>query len=356
MRQVKLRAVFMRGGTSNAIVFRARDLPEDRALWSDIFLAAIGSPDPNGRQLDGMGGGVSSLSKVCVVGPPSRPDADIDYTFAQVAVGDAGVDYASNCGNMSSAVGPFAVDEGIVSAAGDRAVVRIHNTNTNKIIVSRFALDDGLAAVEGDFSLPGVAGAGAPIRLEFLDPGGAVTGKLLPTGAVVEDLEAPGIGPVAATLIDAGNPCVFVAAEAMGASGVESPDEIAARPDLLEALEAIRVAASVRMGVAATPEQAAATISVPKVALVAGPKAATTLSGESLAPDDADVTPVAANMTSPCAKSLSKYLRSKSSTPMARARPRSSSLRKTRRPIIWPPMHCSAAAAKTPSGAPPLPI
>ncbi len=289
MKQIKLRAVFMRGGTSNAIVFRAQDLPRERARWDAIFLAAIGSPDPNGRQLDGMGGGVSSLSKVCVVGPPSRPDADVDYTFAQVAVGDAVVDYSANCGNMSSAMGPFAVDEGLVPASGDTAVVRIHNTNTNKIIVARFPLDDGLAAVDGELALPGVAGPGAPIRLEFLDPGGAVTGKLLPTGAASETLDAPGLGDLTVSLIDAANPCVFVPAEALGASCTEMPDALSADRDLLDKLEAIRRAASVRMGIAATPEQAGRVASVPKVALVSGPRAAKTLSGGSMAAADMDV-------------------------------------------------------------------
>src|SRR5690242_20826443 len=135
MRQLKIPATFMRGGTSNAIVFNAKDLPRDRALWDEIFLAAIGSPDPYGRQLDGMGGGDSSLSKVCVVGPSSRPDADVDYTFAQVSIRDATVDYGGNCGNMSGAVGPFAVEEGLLEAPRDgEAVVRIHNTNTGKVI------------------------------------------------------------------------------------------------------------------------------------------------------------------------------------------------------------------------------
>ena len=290
MKQIKLRAVFMRGGTSNAIVFRAQDLPRERARWDAIFLAAIGSPDPNGRQLDGMGGGVSSLSKVCVVGPPSRPDADVDYTFAQVAVADAVVDYSANCGNMSSAMGPFAVDEGLVPASGDTAVVRIHNTNTNKIIVARFPLDDGLAAVDGELALPGVAGPGAPIRLEFLDPGGAVTGKLLPTGAAAETLEALGLGRLTVSLVDAANPCVFVPAEALGASGTEMPDALSADRDLLDKLEAIRRAASVRMGIAATPEQAGRVASVPMVALISGPRAAKTLSGESMAAADMDVT------------------------------------------------------------------
>src|SRR4029078_2261943 len=156
MRQLKIPAVFMRGGTSNAVVFHARDLPADRAQWDEIFLAAIGSPDPHGRQLDGMGGGVSSLSKVCVIGPPSRPDADIDYTFAQVRIERAHVDYGGNCGNMSSAMGPFAVDEGLVPRPkGSQAVVRIHNTNTKKIIVSRFVMDGEEAGVSGDMGIDG---------------------------------------------------------------------------------------------------------------------------------------------------------------------------------------------------------
>jgi 2-methylaconitate cis-trans-isomerase PrpF len=184
--QRSLRAVFMRGGTSKALMFHQSDLPTDRADWAPIFLAAMGSPDPNGRQLDGMGGGISSLSKVCVIGPPSRPDADVDYTFAQIAVSSALVDYAANCGNMSSAVGPFALDEGLVPApAGAEAVVRIHNTNTGKIIVSRFPAESGKAATDGALALDGVSGTGAPIRLDFHDPGGARTG-LLPTGRAVD--------------------------------------------------------------------------------------------------------------------------------------------------------------------------
>ena len=165
MKQIRLPAVFMRGGTSKAIVFHQRDLPADRSLWDAIFLAAIGSPDPNARQLDGMGGGVSSLSKVCVVGPASRPDADIDYTFAQILVKERRVDYSGNCGNMSSAMGPFAIDEGMVPASGPEALVRIHNTNTQKIIRARFPMDEGLAAVDGDLAIPGVSGTGAPGRV-----------------------------------------------------------------------------------------------------------------------------------------------------------------------------------------------
>ena len=290
MKQVGLRAVFMRGGTSKAVMFRADDLPRDRAQWTPIFLGVIGSPDANGRQLDGMGGGVSSLSKVCVVGAPTRSDADVDYTFAQVSVTGATVDYSGNCGNMSSAVGPFAVDEGLVTAAGDKAVVRIHNTNTKKIILARFAMDGDRAAVDGDFVLPGVAGSGAPVRLEFLDPGGAGTGRLLPTGNIVDRLEVDGVGAIEASMIDAANPCVFVAAEALGMSGIEMPDALDANRDLLDRLEAIRVAASLRMGIACTAAEAAGKPSIPKVAMVTGPCEARTLAGDRIAADAADLT------------------------------------------------------------------
>lgn len=289
MRQIGLRAVFMRGGTSRALMLRAPDLPADRDRWAPIFLALMGSPDPNGRQLDGMGGGISSLSKICVIGPPSHPEADVDYTFAQVAIRDADVDYSGNCGNMSSAVGPFAVDEGIVRAAGDQAVVRIFNANTRKLIVARFALDDGRAAVDGDFVLPGVAGSGAPIRLEFLDPGGAATGRLLPTGNLLDRLAADGLGAIDTTMVDAANPCVFVAADSLGLTGAELPDQLEARPDLLARLETIRVAASIRMGIASDAAQAARIPSIPKVAVVAAPRPAPTLSGAALIADDADI-------------------------------------------------------------------
>jgi 2-methylaconitate cis-trans-isomerase PrpF len=290
MKQVGLRAVFMRGGTSKAVMFRAEDLPREREEWRPIFLGVMGSPDANGRQLDGMGGGLSSLSKVCVIGAPTRADADVDYTFAQVSVTGATVDYSGNCGNMSSAVGPFAVDEGLVKAAGGEAVVRIHNTNTKKIIVARFALEEGRAAVDGDFELPGVAGTGAAVRLDFLDPGGAGTGRLLPTGKVVERLEVAGGGAVEASMVDAANPCVFVAAEALGMSGIEMPEALEANRELLERLEAIRVAASIRMGIARTAAEAASKPSIPKVALVTGPREARTLAGDRIAAEAADLT------------------------------------------------------------------
>lgn len=290
MKQLKIPAVFMRGGTSNAVVFNAKDLPRDRAQWDEIFLAAIGSPDPYGRQLDGMGGGVSSLSKVCVVGPPTRRDADIDYTFAQVQVKEARVDYGANCGNMSSAMGPFAVDEGLVKASGADALVRVHNTNTKKIIWSRFALDDGQAAVDGDLAIPGVAGTGAPVKLEFREPGGATTGKLLPTGNVADTLEVPGFGKFRVSMVDAANACVFARAADLGIKGTELPDEIDANPELLKKLAAIRIAASVAMGITKTPEEAAKRATVPFVGFVSSPQEAKTLTGDRVEAAGVDLT------------------------------------------------------------------
>ncbi|MGZ8202758.1 MAG: PrpF domain-containing protein [Burkholderiales bacterium] len=290
MKQLKIPAVFMRGGTSNAIVFNARDLPRDRALWDEIFLAAIGSPDPYGRQLDGMGGGISSLSKVCVVGPSSRVDADIDYTFAQVSVKEAKVDYSGNCGNMSSAMGPYAVDEGLVKVSGKEALVRVHNTNTRKVIWSLFGIDDGLAAVDGDLAIPGVAGTGAPVRLEFREPGGATTGKLLPTGNVRDVLEVPGYGRFTVSMVDAANAACFVRADEVGVTGTEMPEALDANTALLEKLAAIRLAASVAMGIAATPEEARLKKVVPFIGFVSGPQNASTLTGEAIGADAVDLT------------------------------------------------------------------
>jgi hypothetical protein len=282
-------AVFMRGGTSRAVMFHARDLPE-REAWDPLFLAAMGSPDPNGRQLNGMGGGISSLSKVCVLAPSEREDADIDYTFAQIPIREPRVDYRSNCGNMSSAVGPFAVDEGLVRPNGDTAVVRIFNTNTRKIIRSTFALEDGRAATDGDLAIPGVAGTGAPVRLDFLAPGGATTGRLLPTGSPIDRLDVPGVGAVEVSLVDAANACVFVRAHDLGLTGRELPEELDRDAALLERMQVIRRLASVAMGIAKDDAEARAIAGVPIIGFVAPPMDATTLSGEPIGASQVDLT------------------------------------------------------------------
>lgn len=291
--QHSLPAVFMRGGTSKALMFHLRDLPTDRAAWSPIFLAAIGSPDPYARQLNGMGGGVSSLSKVCVIGPSTRDDADLDYTFAQVLVNESRVDYSGNCGNMSSAVGPFALDEGLLphlSTTTGEVCVRIHNTNTKKIIHARFPAQQGRAVVAGAQVIPGVSGAGAAVRLEFLSPGGATTGQLLPTGRVCDSIDVPGLGTIDVSMIDAANACVFVRANDLGFIGTEMPDVIEQRVDVMQTLAAIRASASVAMGI--TPDLAAARAktAVPFVGFVSAPQQATTLDGAMISADDADLT------------------------------------------------------------------
>ncbi|MEQ9326569.1 MAG: PrpF domain-containing protein [Rhodospirillales bacterium] len=280
MKQTRYPAVFMRGGSSKGVFFHERDLPADPGLRDRIFLAAIGSPDTYGRQLNGMGGGVSSVSKAVMIGPPSVEGADLDYTFAQVAVDRPLVDYSSNCGNLSSAVGPFAVDEGLVKVSDGEVLIRIHNTNTKKIIHSRFRVRDGIADVGGDQTIPGVSGSGAPIRLDFLDPGGATTGRLLPTGNVIDRLDVPGVGAVEISMVDAANGCLFIDAAAVGLKGTEKPEEIEANKTAMAALDAIRRHAAVAMGLAATPGETP--LANPKIAIVAKPADYETISKETV--------------------------------------------------------------------------
>jgi len=282
--------VFARGGTSKALLFHQRDLPTAREEWGPIFLAAMGAPDPNGRQLDGMGGGTSSLSKVCVVGPPTHADADVDYTFAQIGVDRASVDYGANCGNMSAAIGPFAVDEGLVTAERDGEItVRIHNTNTGKLIHARFEVTNGQARVDGPLVIDGVAGSGAPIRLEFRDLAGARTGRLLPAGSAAQDLPLAGGASVRVSMVDAGNPCVFVDARVLGLDGTETPERIESDTALMEKLERIRRQASVLMGLAPDEARAAESRAVPFIGMVARVRPWVSRSGQRLTEEDADL-------------------------------------------------------------------
>ncbi|KAJ5439932.1 uncharacterized protein N7458_010930 [Penicillium daleae] len=269
-KQHALPAAYYRGGTSRAVFFKEEDLPLDRKDWAPIFRGVIGSPDPYGRQLDGLGGGISSLSKVCVVGKSTHRDADVDYTFVSLGIKNTDVDYSSNCGNMISAVGPFAVDSQLFPLPQgdlDSASVRIHNTNTGKIIHSSFPVVDGEAASSGDFSIDGVAGTAARVQLDFINPAGSATGKLLPTGNATDTIDG-----IPATCIDAANPCVFVGAVDLGVNGNLTPDELAAHPTLLPRLDSIRRQAGVKMGLASTTD--AVPGSVPKICLVAVPSAA----------------------------------------------------------------------------------
>ncbi len=280
-------AVFMRGGSSKGIVVRGRDLPADPVERDRALLAIMGSPDPYGRQLDGMGGGLSSVSKVVIIDPPSRPDADVDYLFAQVAVDPARVDYGANCGNMSAAVGPYAVEHGLVGAKGGEALVRINQINTGKMIHARFAVEDGKAVTAGDLAIAGVAGTGARIRLDFLDPGGAVTSALLPTGRVIDRVESEDFGAIDLTLLDASNAAAFVRAVDVGLTGGELPDAIEAVPGLMAKLDRLRRQAGVLMGLADRPE--AVGPSNPRLVIVAAPAPFQTLSGETVQPAAHDI-------------------------------------------------------------------
>jgi 2-methylaconitate cis-trans-isomerase PrpF len=274
-KQHSLPAAYYRGGTSRAVFFKQSDLPPLRKDWAPIFRNVIGSPDPYGRQLDGLGGGISSLSKVCVVSAPTHADADVDYTFVSLGVKNDDVDYSSNCGNMISAVGPFAVDSRLFPVLDEdiSTEVRIHNTNTGKIIRSSFPVVEGEAAASGDFAIDGVAGTAARVQLDFVDPAGSVTGVLLPTGSVTDDFDG-----VRATCIDVGNPCVFVRASELGVEGDLTPEEIAAHVDLLPRLDSIRRQAGVKMGIASEVESVPG--SVPKICMVAEPDGQASRGGE----------------------------------------------------------------------------
>lgn len=268
-----LPATYMRGGTSRALFFDRADLPllqgDDTASWDRIFCAAMGSPDPWQRQLDGMGGGITSLSKVAVIGPPSRPDADVDYTFAQVDVTAPVVGYRGNCGNISAAVGPYALHRGLVRAEGDRASVTIHNTNTRKLIRASFPVADGQLAPKGDLALDGVAGSAAPIELAFPDPGGAATGRVFPTGLRQQTLEIPGHGAVRATMIDVCNPLLVLEARDFGLVGDEGVAELASDAVLLARLSQARCLAAAMMGLVEAPEAARSELrNLPLVAVI----------------------------------------------------------------------------------------
>lgn len=284
-KQNRLPASYYRGGTSRAVIFAQHDLPSSRSKWDRIFLSVIGGNDPNGRQLDGMGGGVSSLSKVCVVGKTKEDDeeADVDYTFAAIGVKNDEVDYSSNCGNMTSAIGPFAVDRGLVDVKDNgETTVRIRNTNTNKIIHSTFLVADDEAEATGDFAIDGVSGTAGRIKLAFVDPAGSRTGKLLPTGNVIDTLAG-----IPATCIDAGNPCVFVAAGSLAVDGTTLPEALENDTDLLGRLEEIRQEASVAMGLSKTKSQTAG--SVPKIAIVSPSTSHRVLSGETITAEEIDL-------------------------------------------------------------------
>lgn len=242
----RIRCVIMRGGTSRAVFVKEADMPRDPELRRRVILALFGTPDR--RQIDGLGGADVLTSKFAMIGPPSRADADVDYTFAQVGVERATLDFHGNCGNISTAVGPYAIEEGFVRAVEPITRVRVHNTNTKKILIAEVPVVDGLPAVEGDCEISGVPGTGARVYLDYSQTMGAVTEKFFPTGHVVDLLDDVGSRPVRATLSDMANPVVYVKATDLGLTGIESVDEYDNNPKLKERLEYIRGQAAVLFG------------------------------------------------------------------------------------------------------------
>jgi 2-methylaconitate cis-trans-isomerase PrpF len=270
-------AAFMRGGTSNGLMIRRSDLPEEETKWQPILASAMGSPDCYGRQLDGMGSGISSTSKIMIVSKSQREDADVDYTFVQVGIKDGSLDVAGNCGNMSSAVGPFALNEGLAkpfATADGQVTMRMFNTNTSKVLHSTFGIGrDDKYNPTGDYSIDGVPGTASRITLSFLNPEGAKTGKALPTGQAVDELQLPGGGIIKASLSDIANPGVFVLASDVDVPGDVHPDALDANAHIMARLEAIRRAGAQRMGLDPDVQ------SVPKIVLLSPPSAEATAQG-----------------------------------------------------------------------------
>lgn len=244
--QIRIKTVLMRGGSSKAVFLDARDMPKNEAALSRLLLAIFGSPDR--RQIDGLGGSDYLTSKCAIMGPPSRPDADIDYNFVQVAVESPIVSYDINCGNISSAAGVYAIEEGYVKPQGDMTTVRVHNTNTGKILKMHIPTRGGTPQVEGDFAIDGVPGTGAEIAMDFSATTGAASGRLLPTGNVKDRIRVDALDrEVEVSIVDVANMCVFVAGESMEMTGAERPNTVPMR--LLDALEELRTKAYARCGI-----------------------------------------------------------------------------------------------------------
>lgn len=279
-RKTKFRCTIMRGGTSKGIFLSEEDLPQDPELRDRIILAIFGSPDI--RQIDGLGGADSLTSKLALIKPSTAPDRDIIYTFGAVGIDTPFVDYSANCGNISSAVGPYAIHQGLVRAEEPFTRVRIFNTNTQKMIYSRVPVKKGKVVSEGDYAIDGVPGTGAKIELTFMDPAGAVTGKLLPTANVVDEIKLETGERVRVTMVDAGNPTAFVQAEELGLKGTELPAEFDQNVGDKMKLEALRRKVGELMGIPVSP-------SIPKISFIAPPQAYKTMTGQEIRKEEIDL-------------------------------------------------------------------
>ncbi|MBG8561711.1 2-methylaconitate cis-trans isomerase PrpF [Pseudomonas qingdaonensis] len=298
--QIRIPATYIRGGTSKGVFFNLEDLPEAAQLpgaaRDALLLRVIGSPDPYGKQIDGMGGATSSTSKTVILSRSIKPGHDVDYLFGQVAIDKAFVDWSGNCGNLSAAVGSFAISAGLVDASriprNGVAVVRIWQANIGKTIIAHVPITEGEVQETGDFELDGVTFPAAEVQLEFLDPAAdedGAGGSMFPTGNLVDDLVVPGVGTFKATLINAGIPTIFIDAQALGYTGTELQDAINGDPEALARFESIRAHGAVHMGLIEHVEQAAQRQHTPKVAFVAPPAAYQSSSGKTVAASDIDL-------------------------------------------------------------------
>jgi probable AcnD-accessory protein PrpF len=298
--QIKIPATYMRGGTSKGVFFRLEDLPPAAqvpgAARDAILLRVIGSPDPYAKQIDGMGGATSSTSKTVIVARSSHPEHDVDYLFGQVSIDQPFVDWSGNCGNLSAAVGPFAISNGLVDAArvprDGIATIRIWQANIGKTIIAHVPMTNGAVQETGDFELDGVTFPAAEVQLEFLDPAeddGDGGGAMFPTGNLVDTLDVPGVGSLQATLINAGIPTIFIDAASVGYTGTELQDDINGDPKALAMFESIRAHGAMRMGLITSLDQAAKRQHTPKIAFVAKPVSYTASSGKAVAADQVDL-------------------------------------------------------------------
>ncbi len=301
--QIKIPATYMRGGTSKGVFFRLQDLPAAAqvpgAARDKLLLRVIGSPDPYGAQIDGMGGATSSTSKTVILAKSSKPDHDVDYMFGQVSIDKAFVDWSGNCGNLTAAVGSFAISNGLIDAArvpqNGICTVRIWQVQIAKTIIAHVPMTNGAVQETGDFELDGVTFPAAEVQIEFLDPAdegdgsGSDANSMFPTGKLVDDLEVPGIGTFKATMINAGIPTIFVNADAIGYTGTELREAINADAEALKKFETIRAYGALRMGLIKDVSEAAKRQHTPKVAFVAPPKSYVASSGKQIQANDIDL-------------------------------------------------------------------
>ncbi len=294
--QIKIPATYMRGGTSKGVFFNLKDLPEAARVPGEardkLLLRVIGSPDPYGKHTDGMGGATSSTSKTVILSKSEKPDHDVDYLFGQVSIDQPFIDWSGNCGNLTAAVGSFAISNGLVDPAripeNGTVVVRIWQANIEKTIIAHVPVTNGAVQETGDFELDGVTFPAAEVRIEFMDPADG-DGAMFPTGNRVDELDIPGIGTLKATLINAGIPTIFVNAADIGYTGTELQGDINEDAEALARFETIRAHGAVRMGLIKDVSEAAARQHTPKVAFVAPPAGYTSSSGKVVSADDVDL-------------------------------------------------------------------